>query len=630
MPRLTVLTGDQKGVTFHLTSQKVTIGRDFSSDFQIQGKRISRHHALLEPHEDGWQITDLGSRNGTHVNGKPIKSRQLAARDEIRIGDATLVFLAEEPGDASGTEDTKSQLEILEETFIGDSSELFAERETAGDLAEVSRLNEKLRALIDLTRRVGAALSLSDLMQGVSSAVQACLEPDRVVPIVANEDGSLMPWMITGDDFADELSALPISRSIVDHARKRRAAVLSVHAARDKRFQSAASIAINQIATAMCVPIIFEARLMGLLYVDRLGEADSFTHDDLETLNAIGMCLAAPLQNLSFRDRLNQEKQILSREIRDRYNLIGQSQPIKAVYTFIEKAASSEACVLITGESGTGKELVARAIHYNSTRAGRTLEIVNCAALNHTLMDSELFGHAKGAFTDAREEKPGRFELADGGTIFLDEMAELSEASQAKLLRVLETGELRRLGDTRDRHVDLRVIAATNRDLQEAIETGRFRSDLFYRLNVLRVELPPLRERPGDIEALAEHFLKEFSNKCAKPEFELSAEAKQALLTHPWPGNVRELKNVMERMVVMSSGQTLGLEDVPAEVRREPGPATAAAAEPGAVASLAELEKQHIVRVLRHTGGNKKETARILGIDRSTLYARLKTYEIDA
>jgi Nif-specific regulatory protein len=629
MPKLAVLSGERKGLTFHLPKQKVTIGRDFSSEFQLQGKRISRHHALLEPVGDGWQVTDLGSRNGTYVNDKPIKTVRLSPRDEIRIGEITLVFLVEEEEAASAARESTAQLNILEETLVGEGSEILQTQAPEEDLTQVRQVNEKLRALLELTRKVGAVPSLSELMEGVSAAVQACIEPDRVVPLVVNEDGSLMPWVITRSDFADELSALPISRSIVDHACKRRAAVLSVHAAKDERFRSAASIAINQIATALCVPIIFEEKVMGVLYVDRLGEAESFTHEDLETLNAIGLCLAAPLQNLSFRERLSHEKQILAREIRNQYNIIGQSQPIKTVYNFIEKAASSDACVLITGESGTGKELVARAVHYNSSRSDRPLEIVNCAALNHTLMDSELFGHAKGAFTDAREERPGRFELADGGTIFLDEMAELSEASQSKLLRVLETGELRRLGDTRDRHVNIRVVAATNRDIQEAIEKGKFRADLYYRLNVLHINLPPLRERPGDIEVLASHFLKEFSNKCAKPELQFSSEAREAILDYHWPGNVRQLKNVIERMVVMSSSQVLGLEDVPPEIRREPPPSGAGAAA-GPLVPLAELERQHILRVLQHTGGNKKETASILGIDRSTLYARLKTYGIEA
>jgi len=366
-----------------------------------------------------------------------------------------------------------------------------------------------------------------------------------------------------------------------------------------------------------------------LLYVDRLGEAESFTIEELEMLNAVGICLAPPLENISFADRLNEECRVLVSEIRNQHNIIGESEAVEQVFTFIEKSASSDACVLITGESGTGKELVARGIHYNSNREGKALEIVNCAALNHTLMDSELFGHTKGAFTDAREEKPGRFELADSGTIFLDEIGELSEESQSKLLRVLETGELRRLGDTADRHVDIRVIAATNRDLSDEMKEGKFRSDLFYRLNVLGMKLPPLRERVGDIEIIANHFLNEFADKCARPELKFSDETMNALTAHDWPGNVRELKNVVERMVVMSSGQVIQLEDVPLEVRGVSAPSGPIDIATNPLGTLAELERVHIIRILQHTSGNKKEAAQMLGIDRSTLYARIKTYEIE-
>jgi transcriptional regulator with GAF, ATPase, and Fis domain len=462
-----------------------------------------------------------------------------------------------------------------------------------------------------------------------AAAIEACIEPDRIVPIAVDLNGDLLPWALSRSDFDRDFEKHPISQSIVGTAREKLVGILSVNAAEDERFQGARSIAVNRIATAMCVPILYEQNLKMLFYVDRLGEAESFTHDELEMLNAIGICLGPPLENISFADGLNEERRVLVSEIRNQYNIIGESEAVEQVFTFIAKAASSDACVLVTGESGTGKELVARGIHYNSNREGKALEIVNCAALNHTLMDSELFGHAKGAFTDAREEKPGRFELADSGTIFLDEIGELSEESQSKLLRVLETGELRRLGDTADRHVDIRIIAATNRDLRDEMREGKFRSDLFYRLNVLGMKLPPLRERVGDIEIIANHFLNEFANKCARPELKFSDETMNALTAHDWPGNVRELKNVVERMVVMSSGQVIQLEDVPLEVRgvsASSGPIDLATDPLG---TLAELERVHIIRILQHTSGNKKEAAQMLGIDRSTLYARIKTYEIE-
>ena len=635
MPTLTIVSGPQKGLSYQAPPEKITIGRDSSNELHLEGKKLSRHHAMLEPDGDRWLLTDLGSRNGTLVNGEAIKEYHLRPRDEIQIGDIVIVFMAEGGPDQAEPADSAMQQRILEETLISEDSEILGSEELGTDVSKARRLNDRLRALVDLTRKVGAAHSPDELLDGLGAAVEASLGPDRVVPLIVSDDGSLQPWTFQRSGLPPNIAEMPISQSIVEHARERLAGVLTVNASADERFGGAASIRINQIATAMCVPILYKGELKGLLYVDRLGEAQSFSHEDLETLTAIGLCLAAPLENVSFCDRVNREKDALAQEVRQQHSLIGESAPMQSVYTFIERAAaaSTDACVLILGESGTGKELVARGVHYNSARSAGPLEVVNCAALNHSLMDSELFGHAKGAFTDAREERPGRFELADRGTIFLDEIGELTEGCQSKLLRVLETGELRRLGDTADRHVDIRVIAATNRDLQEEIKNGSFREDLFYRLNVLRIELPPLRQRPGDLEILAESFLRDFGHKCGRPELAFAPEVKAALKDYHWPGNVRELKNIIERMVVMSASQVLTIEDVPAEMR---GPAPAPVpvpAEPGSIeplGTLAELEKVHIQRVLEHTQGNKKEAARVLGIDRSTLYARLKTYGIDA
>ena len=631
MPKLIILNGSQKGSTFELPRERITIGRDYSNEVQIQGQKISRTHAMIEPSEDGWQLTDLGSRNGSMVNDKPVKAHVLKPRDEIGIGEITLLYVSDEapPVQELVSEETLPQ-EILTETFVGQNTAWFAAQEQQST-TDIQQLNSQLRALLELSRDVGTARSLPELLDGLSRAVDACLEPDRIVPIVIRDDNSLHHYSVTQSDFHEGLADLPISTSIVKHAREKKVAVLSKNPVKDKRFAQAKSISKNEIATAMCAPVIREEEMLGLLYVDRLGEAESFNRDELEMLGAIGMCMASPLANISYFDIVNREKQALEKEVKSQFHLLGKSQAMESVYNFIEKSSMSDACVLITGESGTGKELVARAIHYNSVRKGRALEIVNCAGLNHTLMDNELFGHCKGAFTDARDDKPGRFELADKGTIFLDEMGELSDACQSKLLRVLEHGELRRLGDTHDRHVDIRIVAATNRDLRKAIEENNFREDLFYRLNILSINLPTLRERPGDIELLLEHFLKEFGSKCAKPELKLSPAARDILLSHRWPGNVRELKNTIERMIVMSSGAELGPEDIPAEIKGNESPATRAIETvEGEVSSLADMEKQHIFRVLQHTGGNKKETARVLGIDRSTLYARLKTYNIDA
>jgi two-component system response regulator HydG len=294
------------------------------------------------------------------------------------------------------------------------------------------------------------------------------------------------------------------------------------------------------------------------------------------------------------------------------------------VQVFIGRAAPTSAPVLVLGESGTGKELVARAVHQQSKRADKPLQIVNCAAIAEHLVESTLFGHVKGAFTGADETRPGVFELADAATLFLDEVGELPLATQAKLLRALEQGEIQRVGDGGLRKVDVRLIAATNRDLAEEVKQGRFREDLYHRLNVLVVTLPPLRERPADIEALIEHFLGESAKRLGQPAKRLAPETRTLLLRFPWPGNVRQLRNVLERSSIMATGAQIIPADLPPELKAEA--ATVQLDAP--MSTLAAVEKSHVLRVLERCAGNKKQAAEILAIDRSTLYAKLKQYGV--
>ena len=293
------------------------------------------------------------------------------------------------------------------------------------------------------------------------------------------------------------------------------------------------------------------------------------------------------------------------------------------VFKFIERAAPTPAPVLILGASGTGKELVARSIHQQSKRAGNVLQVINCAAIAESLIESVLFGHVKGAFTGADETRPGLFELADGGTLFLDELGELPQSVQAKLLRALEQGEVQRVGEGTVRNVDVRIIAATNRELENEIQAGNFREDLYHRLNVLSVQLPPLAERPKDIDALIDHFLHDSAMRLSEQAKTLSTEARALLLRYNWPGNVRQLRNTIERVNIMSAGAIIEAGDLPESIR---GADDQNFNSP--IAPLGDIEKMHILRVLDHCGGNKKATAEILGIDRSTLYAKLRQYKV--
>lgn len=312
-----------------------------------------------------------------------------------------------------------------------------------------------------------------------------------------------------------------------------------------------------------------------------------------------------------------QLKAVLART-RPKDEMIGQSPAMAEVYRLIERAGPTDKAILIQGESGTGKELVARALHRQSHRADKPMIVINCAALPETLLESELFGHEKGAFTGAVSAKPGLFELADGGTLLIDEIGELAGSLQAKLLRVLEDGSMRRIGSLKERRVNVRLLAATNRDMSVEVREGRFREDLYYRINVMSLELPPLRDRRGDIPLLVNHFL--------RPDWDITAEAMAALERYDWPGNVRQLINVIDRAKIMADGHRIGLHDLPSNIT---GQTAATPARPVVNSDeLAAIERAHIVEVLRREGGNKARAARTLGVNRRSLYRLLEKYDI--
>jgi DNA-binding NtrC family response regulator len=323
------------------------------------------------------------------------------------------------------------------------------------------------------------------------------------------------------------------------------------------------------------------------------------------------------VENVRLRERVEQ----LSFES-PRYELVGPSPAMRAVKQQIEKVARTDATVLIRGPSGTGKELVARALHINSPRRDRPLVAVNCATLQEALLESELFGHEKGAFTGADRAKPGLFEQAEGGTLFIDEVAEMGTVLQAKFLRVLEDGHYRRVGGTRDLYADVRVVAATNRPLEEDQRAGRFREDLYYRLNVIAITLPPLRERREDIPALVEHLLA--TRQVGPVRFRVSADALDALRRYDWPGNVRELANALERAQIMAEGHEITPDDLPDAVARLPVPPPAGAEEDPS--TLDAVERRHVAEVLRQSGGNKVAAAKALGISRRSLYRLIERY----
>uniref|UniRef100_I2Q200 Response regulator with CheY-like receiver, AAA-type ATPase, and DNA-binding domains n=1 Tax=Desulfovibrio sp. U5L TaxID=596152 RepID=I2Q200_9BACT len=328
------------------------------------------------------------------------------------------------------------------------------------------------------------------------------------------------------------------------------------------------------------------------------------------------------VENESLRQKLGQEA--VGPEI------IGKSRPMRELFTMIGMVAPTEATVLITGESGTGKELVAKAIHARSARASGPLVAVNCAALSETLLESELFGHEKGAFTGAERRREGRFMAANKGSIFLDEIGEIAQPIQAKLLRVIQEREIQRVGGDRPVGVDVRILAATNRDLKKEVEAGRFREDLYYRLNVVSVLVPPLRDRPDDIPLLAQFFLGRFAEKNRKRMKGFTPTAMDQLVRSPWPGNVRELENAVERAVILSVGEYVSERELPAcEAGVSDAPAVGGVPASASLAgrALDDVEREVILATLDECGGNKSEAARVLGITRATLHKKLKKYD---
>ncbi|EAQ78586.1 sigma-54-dependent transcriptional regulator [Blastopirellula marina] len=343
--------------------------------------------------------------------------------------------------------------------------------------------------------------------------------------------------------------------------------------------------------------------------------------------------LAISLERAVKHRRLQQQVKLLGDAVdhsRHFGEIIGESPPMQKLFDQISRIGQSSASVLITGESGTGKELVARLLHRQSRRADGPFVAINCAALPEALLESELFGHAKGAFTDARAERKGLFQQAEKGTLLLDEIGEMPISMQVKLLRALEENKLRPVGGDQEIEFDVRILAATNRDLEAAVEDQKFRDDLFYRINVIQLELPPLRSRGTDILLLARHFVTTHAKRAEKSVANISEQASERLLAYSWPGNVRELRNVIERAVALTRYEMLAVEDLPDKIRDYRGSQVFIGGEdPAELAPMDEVERRYILHVLSAVGDNKTTAARILGLDRKTLYRKLKQYGVE-
>jgi Nif-specific regulatory protein len=394
----------------------------------------------------------------------------------------------------------------------------------------------------------------------------------------------------------------------------------------DDRLGTAESLLSASIRSLLCVPLVQVETVLGAIYLDTTEPNVRFDQGHLQLVTAIANIAAGAVNNARRMEWLEGENLRLRADSEIKHSMIGESPSMRAVYQLIAKVAPVETTVLIRGESGTGKELAAHAIHQNSPRAAQPFVTINCAALIDTLIESELFGYEKGAFTGAIAQRKGKLEVANGGTVFLDEVGELSLLLQAKLLRVLQEREFERVGGTRPLKVDIRLLAATNKDLEQAVKAGTFRSDLYYRLNVVSLRMPPLRERPADVPLLARYFAVKYSYKCKRKITSLAPETLASLSSYDWPGNVRELENAIERAVVLGSTDRIQPEDLP-EIILEKQSATDAPV-PKYHEAVNQAKKQIILGALAQAQGDYAETAKLLGIHPNNLHRLIRSMNL--
>ena len=469
------------------------------------------------------------------------------------------------------------------------------------------------------------------LLKEVLTIASSALHADRGFILLANEAKSVGFDVRASQNFTNEQlgDIVRISTSVVHRVLQTGEPVILHEAMGDKQFGLARSIVIQKIRSIACVPLRIKKRQIGAIYMDCLSGRGRFRNENLPFLEAFANMAALAIENTRFYQALRNENRQLRREIQQMSGfkeMVGQSPSMLELFDIINRLLDTDATVMIQGESGTGKELVARAIHYNGDRKGKAFVSLFCGSLPDTLLESELFGHKKGAFTGATADKAGLFEVADGGTLFLDEVADLSPSLQTALLRVLQEGEVKRIGETKVRHVDVRIISASNKSLEDLIEEGTFREDLFYRLNTVPVTTPPLRDRNEDIPLLAHHFLDKYAKGRRSGIKGFTPEAVDLLQTYHWPGNVRELQNTVERAVVLTSKEYIGVDDLKLKISEKPlAHKYRKKASDGA--TLKHIEKLVVQDTLERNEGNVTKSARELGVSRSWIHLRLKEWE---
>lgn len=628
-PALLAITGPNQGKIFKLTEKESSIGRDSSNWLCIPDVAASRRHCLIRKGLEKFVLVDLDSHNGTFVNDIPAGTRILRHGDQIRIANSLFIFLIEELEKAQ----IAGQLQPASEQYAAKST---VELRTSESMyLNADRIQTKLPASERLSQGLNTLLKISTAIHLITDEKTLALKlvelilqavPAERCTILAGENTEELTVIYSYDKTKGSPEHVQISYTIVARALQENVAILSNDVQQNDNFLTK-SLSTAKITSLLAVPIVTSTEKLGVIYLDTGDSRVGFDEDHLQLASAIASISAVAFKNLRYISSLKIENRNLQNGIEVHRNMIGESKNMLEVYEFITRVAPTNATILIYGESGTGKELVAEAIHQNSPRAGKPFIIVNCAAIAESLLESELFGHEKGAFTGAIAQKKGKLEVADGGTVFLDEIGELPVTLQAKLLRVLQQREFDRLGGTRTIKVDVRFIAATNKNLENEIAKGSFRSDLLYRLNVISLTMPPLRERREDIPLLATYFVAKYGSECKRRPMGLSAEVRTCLVSYDWPGNVRELQNAIERAVVMATHDVILPEDLP-EAILEGSSVSETHVLTRYHETLRETKKQLVLKAFEQAGGSHVEAARLLGVHPQNLYRLIRTLNL--
>jgi transcriptional regulator with GAF, ATPase, and Fis domain len=628
-PRLLVLSGPLKDSTIPLPEGEVTIGREASNEIAITDPSVSRKHCLVSWQDGRFRVRDLDSRNGTLVNGAGVEEQWLQHGDEIAAGDSCFLFLLEdeEPAPAAGRVEFEEAQYTAETSLLHPRDVVYLQPDRLlRELPATSPVARNLNALLKISRIVHAIRDLNELQGQLLDLIFEIVPASRGAILLADKEGQQFNSTFGRARQAGQTQPVKVSRTIARRVLEQGIGILGSDVPGSEELREIESLAASEVRSMLCVPLTVFEQVIGCVYLDSDSVRNRLNEEHLQLVTAIAGISAVALANARRLQWLEQENARLTVEISQERSLVGEGARMKEVYQFLKRAAPTDSTVLIEGESGTGKELAARALHRHSPRANKAFVAINCSAIPETLLESDLFGHERGAFTGAASLKKGRLEVADGGVVFLDEIGELALSLQVKLLRVLQEREFERVGGIHPIKVDIRLIAATNCNLEQAVREGMFRQDLYYRLAVLKITMPPLRDRKDDIAMLARHFVRKHAKRFNVKPLPVSREALDCMVNYDWPGNVRELENAIERALVLASSDVILPEDLPESLLERPR--LPEMAEARYHAAVKELKKRLILDAVEQTQGSYAEAARILGVHPNYLHRLIRNLEL--